>query len=200
MRRHSAKRRRAHRDDHELLEVDRVVGVRAAVEHVHHRHRQDVGADPVAAEVAVQRQARLQPRPRAPPPARRRGSRWRRGATCSACRRARSATRSIPPGRARRARDSAVGDLPVDVARPPSRRPCRPTRVAAVAQLGRLELAGRGARRHRRAPDARPPSKVDLDLDRRVAPRVEDLAARERSRSGSFGSLRWRPRRGRACA
>src|SRR3954469_21639646 len=31
---------RAGGDDHELLEVDRVVGVRAAVDDVHHRHRQ----------------------------------------------------------------------------------------------------------------------------------------------------------------
>ena len=42
MRSASRERRRADRHDHELLEVDRVVGVRAAVEHVHHRHRQDV--------------------------------------------------------------------------------------------------------------------------------------------------------------
>jgi hypothetical protein len=34
-------RRRARRHDHELLEVDLVVGVGAAVEHVHHRHGQD---------------------------------------------------------------------------------------------------------------------------------------------------------------
>ena len=44
---------RADRHDHELLEVDRVVGMRAAVEHVHHRHRQDPRR--LAAEVAPQR-------------------------------------------------------------------------------------------------------------------------------------------------
>ena len=49
--------RRADRHDHELLEVDRVVGVRAAVEHVHHRHRQHVRR--LAAEVAPQRQVLL---------------------------------------------------------------------------------------------------------------------------------------------
>ena len=46
-------------NDHELLEVDRVVGVGAAVDHVHHRHRQDVGllaARPVELrEVEVER-------------------------------------------------------------------------------------------------------------------------------------------------
>ena len=49
--------RRAHRHDHELLQVDVVVGVLAAVEDVHHRHGQHVGVDP--ADVAVQRQAEL---------------------------------------------------------------------------------------------------------------------------------------------
>ena len=50
-------RRGPDRDDHELLDVDVVVGVHAAVEHVHHRNRQHVGADP--ADVAVQGQADL---------------------------------------------------------------------------------------------------------------------------------------------
>jgi len=45
------------RQDHELLEVERVVGVRAAVDHVHHRDRQRHRAR--AAEVPVQRQAGL---------------------------------------------------------------------------------------------------------------------------------------------
>ena len=47
----------ADRHDHELLQVDVVVGVRAAVEDVHHRHGQHVGVD--AADVAVQRQLEL---------------------------------------------------------------------------------------------------------------------------------------------
>ena len=45
----------ADRHHHEFLEVDRVVGMRAAVEDVHHRHRQDAGADPT--DIAVERQA-----------------------------------------------------------------------------------------------------------------------------------------------
>jgi hypothetical protein len=40
-------------DDHELLEIDRVVGVGAAVDDVHHRHRQRAGER--AADVAVER-------------------------------------------------------------------------------------------------------------------------------------------------
>ena len=34
-----AEARRADRDDHQLLQVEVVVGVRAAVDDVHHRHR-----------------------------------------------------------------------------------------------------------------------------------------------------------------
>jgi hypothetical protein len=40
MRSASAKRRRADRHDHEFLDVDRIVGMGAAVDDVHHRHRQ----------------------------------------------------------------------------------------------------------------------------------------------------------------
>ena len=36
-------RRRTDRHEHELLQVDRVVGVDAAVDHVQHRHRQGCG-------------------------------------------------------------------------------------------------------------------------------------------------------------
>ena len=50
-------RGRAHRHDHELLQVDGVVGVHAAVDDVHHRHRQHVGVG--AADVAVERQLEL---------------------------------------------------------------------------------------------------------------------------------------------
>ena len=48
--------------------------------------------------------------------------------------------------------------------------------VAAVAQLDRLVLAGRSARGHRGAPGCAG-LELDLDLDRGVAPRVEDLSA-----------------------
>src|SRR5450830_375065 len=47
----------AHRDDHQLLQIEVVVGVRATVDDVHHRHRQLHAAH--AAEVAVQGQARF---------------------------------------------------------------------------------------------------------------------------------------------
>jgi len=44
----------AHRHDHEFLEVDGVVGMFAAIDDVHHRHRQDMGRD--AADIAIERQ------------------------------------------------------------------------------------------------------------------------------------------------
>ena len=47
--------------------------------------------------------------------------------------------------------------------------------LVAVATLGRLEGAGRGARRDGRAGE-RAVVETDLDLDRRVAARVQDLA------------------------
>ena len=170
MRRHSEKRRRAARHDHELLEVDLVVGVGAAVEHVHHRHRQHPGGLP--AEVAPQRKAllgglrmgggqrdaqdrvgaearlvggavELDQRGRGPPGRRR------------PCRRA--------PRRSRRRRS------------PPRAHALALPALAAVAQLGGLELARRRARGHRGVAVSAG-AQADLDLDRRVAPAVEDLA------------------------
>ena len=53
-----AERGKAHRHDHELLEVHVGVGVRAAVEDVHHRHRQAVAAGGAGQrrDVGVERQ------------------------------------------------------------------------------------------------------------------------------------------------
>jgi len=45
----------ADRHDHEFLEIDRVVGMGAAVDDVHHRNRQDMGVR--AADITVERQA-----------------------------------------------------------------------------------------------------------------------------------------------
>ena len=45
----------ADRHDHEFLEIHRGIRVAAAVQYVHHRHRQGLGID--AAQIAVQRQA-----------------------------------------------------------------------------------------------------------------------------------------------
>ena len=143
--------RRAHRHHHELLEVHLVVGVRAAVQHVHHRHRQHVRR--LAAEVAPQRHARpRRPRPW-PRPATRRGSRWRRAAPCSACRRARSSRGPAPAWSVASRPRHALGDLAVHVRHRLAHALAVPA-LAAVAQLDRLELAGGRARGHRGAPGA----------------------------------------------
>ena len=138
-----AEGRRADRRDHELLDVDAGVGVRAAVEDVHHRHRQHVGVRP--ADVAEQRQlgrlgGRLGHRERDAEDAR-----WRRAGTCRACRRGRSAPgrpaaarwpRSRPaPGRSRRARRGR-----------PSRRPCRRS-ASCRRRAARRPRTGRCSRR-----------------------------------------------------
>ena len=173
IRRHSAKLGRADRDDHELLEVDRVVGVRAAVEHVHHRHR--AGSAPPRRRGSA---TAAGPAPSAAAaraaPATRRGSRSRRAASLFGV-----------PSRSISARSSAcwstrvdardrLGDLAVDVADGLGDALAQP-RVAAVAQLGGLELAGRGARGHRGAAGGAG-AQDDVDLDRRVPAGVEDLA------------------------
>ena len=51
------KRAGAGRDDHELLEVDRVLRMGSAVDHVHHRHGQDTRV--LAAQPAVERLLRI---------------------------------------------------------------------------------------------------------------------------------------------
>ena len=147
-----AEGRRADRGDHELLDVDVAVGVRAAVEDVHHRHREQVRVR--AADVAEQRQARRTRRRPGPRRARRRGSRWRRAGTCWRCRRGRAAPgrpaaarwrRSRrAPGRSRRARRGRPARRPCRrsgpcrrrAARPPRRRRCEaPTGTAARAMV-----------------------------------------------------------------
>ena len=168
--------RRADRDDHELLEVDRVVRVRAAVEDVHHRHRQDVRR--LAAEVAPQRQVLL-------------GRRGARGGERDAedrvraqarlvrrCRRARSACRRGPAWSSASwpATVSAISPLTLPTA---LRDALAAVGVAAVAQLGGFELAGGGAGGHRGAP-VRAGAEVDLDLDGGVAAGVKDLACVDR--------------------
>ncbi len=50
-------RRRRHRHDHEFLDVDRIVGMRAAIDDVHHRHRQNMRIG--VADIAPQRHAGL---------------------------------------------------------------------------------------------------------------------------------------------
>ena len=159
-----------HRHHHELLEVDLVVRVGAAVQHVHHRHRQHVRG--LAAEVAPERLPGLG----------RRGLRPGQGDAEDRVRAEPALVRGAVELDHRAVERRLVGwvepahrlgQLAVHVGhrlRDPLARPG----VAAVAQLHRLELAGRGAGGHRGAAGgARLQQHVDLDC--RVAAAVEDL-------------------------
>src|SRR5947207_490324 len=64
-------------------------------------------------------------------------------------------------------------DLPIDVRRS-GEHPLTPVRIAPIAQLDRLEPARRRAGRYGRAA-ARAGGEAHFDLDRRIAPGVEDL-------------------------
>jgi hypothetical protein len=161
----------AARDDHELLEVERVACVHAAVDYVQHRHREDMGV--AAADPAIQRHAGI----------RSRGLGGRK----------RDAENGVCPETA-----LVVGAVEGDERRvdPPlilrihplqRRRDLHPHVVdgaehalaeirasVAVAQLDCLELPCRGSGWNRRPPD-RTGLQHDVDLNRRVAAGVEDL-------------------------
>ena len=89
-------RRGADRRDHELLEVQRVRRVGAAVEHVEVRHRQARARRPRAAGTRTAGRRRPPPWP---PPSTRRRSRSRPAAPCWACRPPRPSRRPARPGR-----------------------------------------------------------------------------------------------------
>jgi hypothetical protein len=170
---------RAGGDDHELLEVDRVVGVGAAVEDVHHRHRQKVrlGGSIEPGQVAEERLAGEHRRGLGG------GQRYaedRVGAEAPLVRGAveldhlrveRGLVRCV--GALQRRGDLAVdvGDSGGDALAGPG--------IAPVAQLDRLELTGRGTRGDR-GEAASAGLEGDFGLDGRIAPRVEDLAGVDR--------------------
>ncbi len=115
----SAKLSGADRHDHEFLEVDRIVGVHAAVDDVHHRHRQH------AAPRRRRHSGRAAGRARRPPP-------WRRpGVT----------PRMAFGAEARLVRRAVELDHRVRRSRPDPRRPCRTTRVDDLAVDGVDRLA-----------------------------------------------------------
>ena len=185
--------RRARRDDHELLEVDRVVGVGAAVDHVHHRDREHVSGTGVlgarrrveAAEVVVERLPGVGGRGLGDRQRDARGSRWRRAGPCWACRPARSWSGRAPIGRRRARPAMRVSDLAVDVARRPSdalAAALSPPSRSSTASYSPVEApegttaASRG-RRSRGRPRPRPSG----------CPASRGPAARERSRWSPWG-------------
>ena len=166
------KARGAHRHDHELLEVNVVVGMHATVEDVHHRRGQQMGVN--AAQVLIQRQAcRL-------------GSGAGNGQ-----RHAQDGVGTelgLVGGTVRgnqRGIDGAlvegveahdgVSALVVDVLDGLRDTLTQIAALVAVAQLAGFESTGRSARRHHRATEAAV-LEHDLDLDGGVAAAVEYLA------------------------
>ena len=113
--------------------------MRAAAEDLDLRQRQQRRA--IAAQVAIQRQAAPTPRRHAPRPSTPPAWRWRRAATCPACRPARSGARRARPGRRRRGRPARARDLAV--ARGPARAARRGRRRPRRRRAGRAPRACR---------------------------------------------------------
>ena len=168
-----AEGRRAHRDDHELLQIERVVGVRAAVDDVHHRHRHLHAAH--AAEVAVQRQARF----------------FGRGARDGHAHRQRGVgaqaalvvgavqvdQRAVQEGLLRRIQaEHGFADLGVDVFHRAQHALAAVAALVAVAQFDGLARAGGRARGHGRAAHGAA-FQQHVAFDGGVAAAVEDLSA-----------------------
>ena len=166
------KARGAHRHDHELLEVDVIVGMHAAVEDVHHRCGQQMSVD--AAQVLAQRQA----------------SRLGSGAG-NGQRHAQDgvgAELGLVGGTIRsdqRGIDGAliegieahdgIGALVVDVLDGLRNALAQVAALVAIAQLAGLKGAGRSTRRHHCTAKAAV-LEHDLDLDGGIAAAVEHLA------------------------
>ena len=166
--------RGADRREHELLHVDVGVGVGAAVEHVHERHRQHVRVG--AAHVAVERELGLVGR---------RLRRRQRHAEDGVGAETALAVGAVEGDElvveealvGRVEAHDGIGDLGVDVL-DRGADTLAAVAVAAVAQLVRLVRAGAGAARHDGAP-TRAREQLDVDLDGRVPPGIEDLAAHD---------------------
>ncbi len=167
------KGRRAEGDDHELLEIDRVVGMNATVEHVHHRHRQDAGIG--AADIAVERQG---------VGLRRRLGGGQRHAQDGVGAEPALVGRAVERDHGLVDVDLALGletadrfeDLAVDRFDGLLHALAAVAPLVAVAQLDRLVDAGRGAGGHRRAAE-RAVFQNYVDLDGGIAAAVKDFAA-----------------------
>ena len=162
---------RADGREHELLQVYVRVGVGATVQHVHARQRERVGIR--TAHVAVERKVTLV---RAGFGDRERHTQQGIGAETGFVVRAVERDERVvdqPLIEALEA-DDRLGDLPVDVRDGPLHT-LAAVAVAAVPKLDGLVGAGAGPARNRRPPPGAR-EELDLDLDGRVASRVEYLS------------------------
>ncbi len=167
-------RGRPHRDQHELLDVEGVVGVGPAVEHVEHRHRE--GAAVGATQVPVQRQAQFVG---GRPGRRQRGAEDGVGAQPGLV--VGGVEGHQPEVEAplveRLPTEQVVADLEVD-AGDGAEHPLAHVPAAAVPALDGLVGAGGRSRRDDGAA-ASTRLEQDLDLHGRIAPRVEYLPAHQ---------------------
>ncbi len=165
--------RRPDRHDHKLLGVDGIGRVRPAVQNIHHRNRENDRAR--AAEIAVQRKVQRRRRRSG----RSNGYRENRvgpeiGFILRPVQFHHRPVRPVEIGHIRSGksrRDDAV-DVPDSLRDTFSPEPCR----IAVPQLQRLEFPGRSAG-GRSAPSDGSVRQRHLRLNRRIAPRVDDLSS-----------------------
>ncbi len=171
------KRRCSHRHHHELLEVDIVIGVRAAVEDVHHRHRNGVGSG--SAEVAIERKLK-----RACARARR-GHRNRENRVRSQPSLVRRAIQFDQP----RVEPALVGcvqsddgfrDLAIDVRNCLQHALAEELTLVAIPQFDGLMLTGGRATRHNGA-RAGAAIQINFSFNGRIATRVKHLASANNS-------------------
>ena len=167
-----AKVGRAQRHHHELLEIDIVIRMLAAVEDVHHRHRQyfRVGAS----QVAIQRQARRASRR---PGNCQRHPQHRVGPDFPLVRRAVEVPQQAIDGcLSKRAHPLQFRcDHLIDVTDGLQHAFAEVALLVAIAQLHGLVRAGAGAARHCR-PCAGPIVQLDIHLDGRIPAAVQNLA------------------------
>ena len=177
--RRSSEARRAH---HELLRVEPVVGVHAAVDHVHHRH----GQRPRAPAPPRYRYSGRPGRFRRGAGHRQRGPEDRVGAEAALVRRAveldqdpvdERLVAGVGPGQ-------CLGDLAVDVGDRLQDPLAAVALLVAVAQLEGFALARGGARGHA-GPSGGAAGKQRLHLDGGIPAGVEDLAPEDALRSES---------------
>jgi hypothetical protein len=180
------------RHHHEFLDVDRVVGVLAAVDDVHHRHRQGAGVD--AAHVAVQWHAvRLGGRFRDGERDREDGVGPQAGLVGRAVQLDHEVVELDLVGRVHAA--EGVEDFALDVVDGVQHALATEAQLVAVAQLHRLVGAGAGPRGDDGAA-ARAIIQHDLGLDGGIAAAVEHLAGDDVGDGGHGGLLDVLSRRG----
>ena len=169
--------RRADGHDHEFLKIDAVVGVLAAVENVHHRHRQPHRPGP--AQIGVERQVG---RHRRRPGNRHRNAKDGVGPQLALGGRAVQVDhQAVDLGLLRRVETQELrGDGPVDVGHGLEHALAAVAFLVAVAEFQGFVLAGGGPRGHR-GRGRNPVVQGDMDPHRRVAPRIENLQSAYRS-------------------